>query len=170
MLPKLILSDIDGVWTDGSMYYTENGNELKKFHTYDSAAILVCKFLKIPFGIITGERSNAVKNRAKKLTIDHVYLGIENKIEIVENLCRELSIPINEVAYIGDDINDYMLLKKVGLSACPSSAPEYIKKIVHWKLKKKGGEGVLREFIEKILEVNNIDIITLLESNDFFTN
>ena len=87
------------------------------------------------------------------------------KVKIIENLINELNIQWSEVAYLGDDINDYTLLKKVGLSACPSSAPIYMREIVDWQLEKKGGEGVFREFVEKILLKNNIDIIKLLKNN-----
>lgn len=165
MLPKLILTDIDGVWTDGGMYYDELGNEFKKFHTYDSAGVLFCKILKIPTGIITGENVKSVKRRAEKLKVEHLFLGVKEKVKIIENLINELNIQWSEVAYLGDDINDYTLLKKVGLSACPSSAPIYMKEIVDWQLEKKGGEGVFREFVEKILLKDNIDIIKLLKNN-----
>ncbi|MBU3010929.1 HAD-IIIA family hydrolase [Polaribacter vadi] len=162
MLPKLILTDIDGVWTDGGMYYDEFGNEFKKFNTYDSAGVLFCKALKIPFGIITGENVKSVERRAKKLKTDHLFLGIKNKVDVVQNLCKELNISLEEVAYIGDDINDYSLLQKVGTSACPYSAPTYIKEIVDWQLEKKGGEGVFREFVEKIIEFNGIDLTSFV--------
>lgn len=166
MLPKLILTDIDGVWTDGGMFYDELGNEFKKFHTYDSAGVLFCKTLKIPVGIITGENVKSVKRRAEKLKVEHLYLGSKEKVKVIQNLINELNIKWDEVAYIGDDINDYSLLKKVGLSACPSSAPIYMKKIVDWQLDKKGGEGVFREFVEKILSNNNIDVVDLLKDNN----
>ena len=93
MLPKLVLTDIDGVWTDCGMYYDEKGNELKKFNTYDSAGVLFCKLLDIPFGIITGENVKSVERRAKKLKADYLFLGAKNKLEIVKNLAKEL-IPI----------------------------------------------------------------------------
>ncbi|KGL62086.1 KdsC family phosphatase [Polaribacter sp. Hel1_85] len=166
MLPKLILTDIDGVWTDGGMFYDELGNEFKKFHTYDSAGVLFCKILEIPIGIITGENVKSVKRRAEKLKVEHLYLGIKEKVKVIQNLINELNINWDEVAYIGDDINDYSLLKKVGLSACPSSAPNYMKEIVDWQLYKKGGEGVFREFVEKILSNNNIDVVNLLKDNN----
>lgn len=170
MIPKLIFSDIDGVWTDGGMYYDEKGNELKKFHTYDSAGILFCKMAQIPFGVISGEDSNTVKARAQKLKVEYIFLGVKNKVEKMAALCENLSISFNDVAYIGDDINDYELLKKVGLSACPSNAPKYIQKVVKWRLTNKGGEGVLREFVEKILETNGIDIVGLLKEHKYFVN
>lgn len=158
MLPKLILTDIDGVWTDGGMYYDETGGEFKKFNTYDSAGVLFSRNLNIPCGIITGENSKAVKRRGEKLKMDYVFLGIKDKVNTVQSLITQLNIKWEEVAYIGDDINDYKLLLKVGLSACPKSAPKYIKKIVDWKLNKKGGEGAFREFVEKIIKKNNIKI------------
>lgn len=167
MLPKLIISDIDGVWTNGSMYYDEKGNEIKKFHTYDSAGVLFCKMLKIPFAIMTGENVKSVKRRAEKLKVKYLYLGVKDKVAVANNLCKELNISFKEVAFIGDDINDYQLLTKVGLSACPLSAPEYIKHIVDWKLSKNGGEGVFREFVEKIMKKNDIDIIELLKNEKF---
>ena len=163
MLPKLVLTDIDGVWTDCGMYYDEQGNELKKFNTYDSAGVLFCKLLNIPVGIITGENTKSVKRRADKLKVEYLFLGIKNKVQIIQNLIDELNITQAEVAYIGDDINDFDVLKKVGLSACPSSCPDYIKQVTHWKLEKKGGEGVFREFVEKILTTNNIDVLSILE-------
>jgi YrbI family 3-deoxy-D-manno-octulosonate 8-phosphate phosphatase len=166
MLPKLILTDIDGVWTDGGMFYDELGNEFKKFNTYDSAGILFCKILKIPVGIITGENVKSVKRRAEKLKVEHLFLDVKDKVAIVQSLINELNIKWNEVAYLGDDINDYAILKKAGLSACPCSAPTYMKEIVDWQLDKKGGEGVFREFVEKILLNNNIDIVDLLKNSN----
>lgn len=166
MLPKLVLTDIDGVWTDCGMYYDEKENELKKFNTYDSAGVLFCKLLNIPIGIITGENVKSVERRAKKLKVDYLFLGAKNKLQIIKELTRELNIQLADVAYIGDDINDYLVLKNVGLSAAPISAPNYIKEIVDWELEKKGGEGVFREFVEKILSENNIDIIKLLEESN----
>lgn len=157
MLPKLILTDIDGVWTDGGMYYDNTGNEFKKYNTSDSAGILFCRLLNIPVGIITGESNQIVKNRAKKLGIDILYMGIRNKLQVVENLCLELNISISDVAYIGDDLNDIQVLKKTGISACPVDAPDYIKKLTNLELTKKGGNGVFREFVEKIIGDENLE-------------
>lgn len=159
-IPKLILTDIDGVWTDGGMYYDQTGNELKKFHTYDSAGVLFCHKINIPVGIITGEDTEIVKRRAEKLQINFLFQGVKNKLEIAEQLCSSLNIKLEEIAYIGDDLNDIELLKKVGISAAPSSAPDYIKKIVTFTTNKRGGEGAFREFVERILpfsiDLNNL--------------
>lgn len=151
--PKLILTDIDGVWTDGGMYYDQTGNEWKKFHTYDSAGVLFAHQNEIPVGIITGEDTEIVARRAAKLKIDYLFQGVKNKLEVAENLCKELNISLDEVAYIGDDLGDVELLKNVGISATPNSAPEYIKKYSQMLLTKNGGEGVFREFVEKILGI-----------------
>lgn len=155
-LPKLILTDIDGVWTDGGMYYDQSGNEWKKFNTSDSAGVLFCKILNIPVGIITGESTEIVSRRAEKLKIDFLFQGVKDKVSVAKEIIDGLNIKWNDVAYIGDDINDIKLFDKVGLSACPSQAPEYIKERVDWVLAKKGGEGVFREFIEKYLIENNL--------------
>ena len=151
--PKLILTDIDGVWTDGGMYYDQTGNEWKKFHTYDSAGILFAHQNEIPVGIITGEDTEIVARRAAKLKIDYLFQGVKNKLEVAENLCKELNISLDEVAYIGDDLGDIELLKNVGISATPNSAPEYVKKYSQMVMTKNGGEGVFREFVEKILGI-----------------
>ena len=151
--PKLILTDIDGVWTDGGMYYDQTGNEWKKFHTYDSAGVLYAHQNEIPVGIITGEDTEIVARRAAKLKIDYLFQGVKNKLEVAENLCKELNISLDEVAYIGDDLGDIELLKNVGISATPNSAPEYVKKYSQMVMTKNGGEGVFREFVEKILGI-----------------
>ena len=148
---KLFLSDIDGVWTDGGMYYDNEGNELKKFNTSDSAGVLFLRVLDIPVGIITGEDTEIVSRRAKKLGIDLLFMGVRDKLSIVKKLCEEKQIELAEVAFIGDDIIDIPVLEAVGLSATPSNAPEYVKKHAGWVLEKHGGEGVFREFVEKYL-------------------
>lgn len=163
-LPKLIITDIDGVWTDGGMYYDNFDNEFKKFNTYDSAGILFARMLGIPCCIITGESTNIVQRRADKLKIEHCYLGIKDKVKVANDLIAKLDISMKEVAFIGDDINDYNLLRKVGLSASPASAPDYIRSEVDWVLSKSGGEGVFREFVELILKINQIEIVDLINN------
>jgi len=150
-LPKLIATDIDGVWTDGGMYYSESGEESKRFNTYDSAGVVFCRQLGIPVAILTGESSAAVKRRAEKLAITYCYTGLTDKLATMRTICGELDVRLDEVAYIGDDINDIALLRAVGFSACPASAPGYIKNWVDRVLTRKGGDGVFREFVEGIL-------------------
>lgn len=159
ILPKLILTDIDGVWTDGGMYYDGTDLEMKKFHTYDSAGVLFAHHLGIPVGILTGENTEIVHRRAVKLKIDYLYLGVKDKVAVAQTLCDELSIQLKDVAYIGDDINDMSLLKRVGWAGVPASAPDYVKVLATVQLVKNGGDGVFREFVETILSAERINSI-----------
>ena len=151
MLPKLILTDIDGVWTDGGMYYDQTGNEWKKFNASDSAGVLFARRLNIPVGIITGEETEIVARRAKKLKVDYLYQNVRDKLAVAQKLCNELDITIKDVAYIGDDIGDIRLLKEAGIAGVPANAPDYIRALGNIKLAKRGGEGVFREFVEAII-------------------
>jgi len=155
-LPKLVITDIDGVWTDGGMYYDQTGNEWKKFNTSDSAGVLFLNLLNIPLAIITGEETEIVKRRAEKLKIKHLYMGVKDKVAVAKKLCEELSIDLSDVAYIGDDINDIKLLEEVGLSCAPSNAPNYIKNKVDIITSTNGGDGAFREFVETILIKNDL--------------
>ena len=150
-LPKLIITDIDGVWTDGGMYYDQTGNEWKKFNTADSAGILFAKKLNIITAVITGEDTEMVARRCKKLNIPHVFQGISDKLQVATELCNKLQISLSEVAYIGDDIGDIKLLEAVGYAAAPDNAPDYIKSKVDYVTSKKGGEGAFREFVEHLI-------------------
>lgn len=156
MLPKLFITDVDGVLTDGGMYYDEQGNELKKFNTSDSAGVSFLKLLGIPVAMMTGENTAIVQSRAEKLKIDFVYQGAQNKLKIAEQLLSKMGITFSEVAYIGDDMNDIFLLKKVGFPASPANAPDYVKKYAKYITTSKGGEGSFREFVETILKENNL--------------
>ena len=153
---KLVLTDIDGVWTDGGMYYDQTGNEWKKFNTSDSAGVLLLKNVGIPIGIITGENTEIVKRRAEKLKVDYLFQGVSNKLQVAEDLCKKLGITLHEVAYIGDDFNDIPLLKKVGVSGVPANAATYIKTLAKIKLKTFGGNGAFRDFVETVLEQENL--------------
>jgi 3-deoxy-D-manno-octulosonate 8-phosphate phosphatase (KDO 8-P phosphatase) len=151
MLPKLILTDIDGVWTDGGMYYDQTGNEWKKFNTSDSAGVLFAHRLNIPVGIITGEETHIVARRSNKLRVDYLFQNTKDKLAVAQSLCEELHITLKDVAFIGDDLGDINLLKQVGFAGVPASAPDYVKVLGNVPLSKKGGEGVFREFVEKII-------------------
>lgn len=153
---KLVATDIDGVWTDAGMYYDNHNNQLKKFNANDGAGVLLLKTLNIPVCIVTGEETEIVRRRAEKLKINYLFQGCDNKCTQVESLCNELGISLDEVAYVGDDFNDVKLLRKVGISACPANASDYIKKEAKWTLEKKGGDGAFREFVERILKENNL--------------
>jgi len=155
---KLFLSDIDGVLTDGGMYYSENGDELKKFNTKDGMAFQLLKENGLKIGFITSENTKIVERRAKKLNVDYLYQGKRNggKLEVAKEICNIEGISLQNVAYIGDDINCFELLSNVGLAFCPSDAVEQIKNINGIiKLNAKGGEGVIRECYNYIVKSNS---------------
>jgi 3-deoxy-D-manno-octulosonate 8-phosphate phosphatase (KDO 8-P phosphatase) len=158
---KLVATDIDGVWTDGGMYYDNGENEFKKFNTSDSAGVLFCRINHLPVAIITGEETKILARRAEKLKVDYVYQGVRSKLPVMHDLCDQLGISIHQVAYVGDDISDIKLLKSVGLSACPQDAPTYIQEIVDVVTRSKGGEGVFREFVEHLLRESGLMESTL---------
>lgn len=154
MLPKLIITDIDGVWTDGGMFYSPNGDYMKRFHVADGWGVSYCKQLNIPVAIMTGENTTIVTERARKLGIELCFVGVKDKVAEACNLCESLNISLKDVAFIGDDLNDLALLRKVGISGCPSNAHPFVRKHVDYVGLKQGGSGAFREFIESILSQN----------------
>jgi len=155
---KLFLSDVDGVLTDGGMYYSENSDELKKFNTRDGMAFELLRNAGIKTGIITSENTKIVENRAKKLKIDYLYQGKREggKLSAAKEICEKEGFSLSETAYIGDDINCIELLSAVGLAACPTDAADKVKSIPNIIiLSKKGGEGAVREFSNLVLTSNN---------------
>ena len=151
---KLIGTDIDGVWTDAKMYYTEQGDYIKTFSTYDGMAVQLLKEKNIPVVIMTSENSQIVKIRAKKLGIKNVYIDEKEKLKRMQYLCKKMNINIKNVAYSGDDLNDLNLLKEVGISGCPPNSPIINNFSPNIITKRKGGEGAFREFIDIILNQN----------------
>jgi N-acylneuraminate cytidylyltransferase len=149
---KLFLSDVDGVLTDAGMYYTESGDEFKKFCTYDGMGFQLLQKTGVKVGILTTEDKELNRRRAKKLGLDFDFHGAKDKLQIVKDLCIKENITLSEVAYIGDDVNCFDLLSHVGIAACPNNAVEKIKAIPNiMLLQKKGGDGVVREFVELFL-------------------
>ena len=147
---KLFLSDVDGTLTDGGMYYSESGDELKKFNTRDGMGFQLLREKGIKTGIVTSENTKIVENRAKKLKIDFLVQGKRNggKLEAVRQICDELNISLKEVAYIGDDINDIELLSAVGFAACPADACAEVKAVTGIRvMQKNGGDGCVRELV-----------------------
>ena len=148
---KLFISDVDGVLTDGSMYYSENGDELKRFSTYDGMAFQILRKKGVKTAIITSESTKIVSNRAKKLKIDFLYQGASgsSKLSIAKKICKENNIDFSSVSYIGDDINCYELLTATNHKACPANAVKTIKNIEDILLLNcKGGNGAVREYVE----------------------
>ena len=152
---KILVTDVDCVLTDCGMYYTSEGDYMKKFHTRDGMGIALLRKCGISTIIVTKEKTKIVRNWAKKMKIDHVYDGIVDKEKILEKICKKYDITSSQVGYIGDDVNDLGLLKKVGFSATPNVGILDAQNIVDYVCKKKGGDGVLREVTDLIL--HNID-------------
>lgn len=148
---KLVAMDVDGVLTDGGMYYSEDGEVMKKFNTRDGMGIGLLRENGIMSAIITQEESEIVLKRAEKLKVEHVYIGIQDKCQVMRDLVEQLNIGYDEVAYIGDDLNDLNVIKMVGLSFAPSDAVPEVKRVVKHVLSRKGGEGAVREAIDFIL-------------------
>ena len=146
---KLLVLDVDGVMTDGGMYYTENGDQFKKYNTKDGMAIIHLTKNDFQVAIISsGFKSEMVKSRAELLGIQHFYVGRDRKLNILTDICEKLAIQLENVAMVGDDINDLEIIKQIGFSACPSDAVDIVKSNVEVILGKKGGEGCVREFID----------------------
>tara|TARA_B110000116_G_scaffold11484_1_gene9353 strand:+ start:408 stop:893 length:486 start_codon:yes stop_codon:yes gene_type:complete len=149
---KLVATDIDGVWTDAKMYYTENGEYMKGFSTYDGMATSLLRKNNIEIAILTTENSKIVKERAKKLDIKYVYINEKEKLLRIKYLCNRLGISLDEVAYIGDDLNDLDVLTNVGMSAMPINSPILDKYTPNYITKKSGGNGAFRELVDLILK------------------
>ncbi len=150
---KLFLSDVDGVLTDAGMYYTENGDEFKKFCTYDGMGFQLLQKTGVKVGILTTEDRDLNRRRAKKLGLDFDFHGAKDKLQIVKDLCAKENITLDEVAYIGDDVNCFDLLSHVGIAACPKNAVPKIKGIPNiMHLERNGGDGVVREFVELFID------------------
>jgi N-acylneuraminate cytidylyltransferase len=149
---KIFLSDVDGVLTDAGMYYTEKGDEIKKFSTYDGMAFKILQKRGVKVGIITTEDRQLNRNRAQKLSLDFDFHGADDKLKIIKELCKKQNINLNQVAYIGDDVNCFELLSNVGFPACPKNAVEKIKSIPNIiQISQNGGSGAVREFVEIII-------------------
>ena len=148
---ELIVLDVDGTMTDSRITYSENGDEIKSFNVKDGLAIASWRKLGKQVAIITGRSSKIVARRAKELHIEHFYQGVHNKTEVLENLLEKLNLSMDNVAAIGDDLNDLKMLKAVEISFVPRDASPYVDKIATVILSKKGGDGAVREMIEKLI-------------------
>ena len=153
---KLILLDVDGTLTDGGIYLGNSGEELKKFNVKDGYAIVNAQKVGIEFGIITGKKSELVKNRSEELKIKYLYQGISEKTVILKELMKKTGFKKEEIAYMGDDLNDIKIMENVGFSGTPLDGATEVKKIADFISTKNGGEGAVREFIETILKKENL--------------
>lgn len=148
---ELVVLDVDGTMTDSRITYSENGDEIKSFNVKDGLAIASWRKLGKQVAIITGRRSEIVARRAKELRIEHFYQGIENKKEVLEKLLEKLELSMENVAAIGDDLNDLQMLKSAKISFVPRDASAYVDRIATVILSKKGGDGAVREMIEYLI-------------------
>ena len=148
---KIVATDVDGVLTDGGRFYSQTGEIMKKFHTRDGMAVNLLLRNKIKTIIITKENSKITKKWAKEMNVSKVYANAIRKEELVEKIRKEFQVSASEIAFIGDDVNDIDLLKKVGISAVPNDVPQNVKKNVILICKNNGGMGAFREFSDIIL-------------------
>ena len=148
---KLVLSEVDGVLTDGCTYYSEKGEVMKKFNTRDGMAIALLK-KNIPTILVSKENSKIVKARAKKIHATDAYIDVVNKEILLIKLCKKFKVKNFEIAYIGDELDDYDIMKKVGFSVTPHDGVKKIRKIANYICKKNGGEGAFREMADLILQ------------------
>jgi len=150
---KLLAVDVDGTLTDGGMYYDESGNESKKFNTTDGKGIELVRELGIRVLLITGEKSAIVEKRAQKLKVDHLIQASSDKLGDLVRVADQLGFGLDEIAYIGDDINDLEAMRKVGFSCCPSNAHRLVKQAADFVCVAQGGGGAVREVCDKITEL-----------------
>ncbi len=149
---KLVITDVDGVLTDGGLYYTNEGLVMKKFNVKDGIAARRLVEFGFECGIISSDGSDLIEVRNKRLKMDFVITGTWNKLEKLEELCEERNITPENVAYLGDDINDLSIINAAGFSACPNDAVDTILNSVDHICKRRGGDGVFREFAELIIK------------------
>jgi len=152
---RIVLTDVDGVLTDGGMYYSSKGDTMKKFHVRDGMAVNMLKKHNIPTIIVTKEKSPIIIQWAKKMNVKKIFDGVLDKKKILKKICKEFDVKSSNIVYIGDDVNDMALLKNVGISVSPADAWKNTKQIVDYVSEKHGGKGVLREISDLILASNN---------------
>lgn len=153
---KIIILDVDGTLTDSKLYIGNQGEELKAFNVKDGLGIVAAIKSGIKVILITGKTSKIVEQRATELGISEIHQGISDKTSIIKNLCSKYNVLSSEIAYMGDDLNDYSALSFCGFSGCPADAASDILDLVDFVSDKNGGEGAVREFIELILRKQDL--------------
>lgn len=149
---KLLLLDVDGVMTDGGIYFTERGDELKKFNIKDGYGLAKLQKSGVKAGILTGRTSQLVARRAQELGISEVHQGLDNKLDAYERIRTKLNLSDEEIAYVGDDEPDIPVMKKAGFAACPANAVAAVRREADFVCRNRGGEGAVREVVDIILE------------------
>ena len=150
---RLVITDVDGVLTDGGMYYTAQGDVMKKFHARDGMGVTLLRERNIPTILVTKEKTKMVKKWASKMKVEKLYDGVIKKNIIIDRICNSYNLHSDEIAYIGDDVNDIPLLKLVGLAVTPNDGTKHAKSISHYICNLKGGEGAFREFADLIISL-----------------
>ncbi len=153
---KLIVMDVDGTLTDGSIYYSENNIEIKKFNVRDAAGILACQMVGKKCMVLTGRESYAVQRRAKDLNIEFIFQGIRNKQKFLKDFIKKNEYVEEEILYIGDDLNDLSAMKIVGKTGCPADAAEEVKQIADFISVYNGGNGAVRDILFALLKSEGI--------------
>ena len=158
---KAFLTDVDGVLTDGGMYYGADGLVMKRYFVRDGMGSVILQRSGIETGMITSDTSIIGQTRAERLKFDHIYIGVRDKCEALDEICTKQNYTYENIAFIGDDINDVEILKRVGFSAAPADAIDEVKDLVHYVCTKKGGQGAYREVVDMIMKAQkkNIDSI-----------
>ncbi len=149
---RLLATDVDGVLTDAGMYYSESGDEWKKFNTRDGMGIKLLQKAGLVTAIVTQERTRLVARRAERLAIPELHQGVMDKLSVIRDMAERHGISLRHIAYIGDDVNDIEALKAVGFSATPADGLPQVRKVVDYICRLKGGEGAVRELAEMILQ------------------
>ena len=152
---KLVLLDVDGVLTDGRLYYGNDGEELKAFDIQDGLGIKLLQNAGIKVGIITGRSSVLVERRAKELGIDHLIQGREDKLTALNELLEKITFDLEEIAFVGDDLPDLAIIRRVGLGITPANGNHLIASQALWQTKKSGGNGAVRDVAELILSAQS---------------
>ena len=152
---KLVITDVDGVLTDGGMYYTKNGDIMKRFHARDGMGVTLLKNAGIPTIILTKEKTEMVMRWSEKMKILELLDGIKNKEQELVKICEKNNLVPQEVAYFGDDVNDLKILEQVGLSGTPNDGIDLVKEICDYVCQNDGGYGAFREFADLILRLKN---------------
>ena len=148
---KIVIFDVDGVLTDGTLYLTDSGEEIKAFNSRDGHGMKMLKASGVELAIITARESRCVKLRAEKLNIPLLYQGKKNKLKVFESLVIELGLDMSSCAYVGDDLIDLPVMTHCGLSICVPSSPALVKKHAHYVTNSEGGNGAVREVCEMIM-------------------
>jgi 3-deoxy-D-manno-octulosonate 8-phosphate phosphatase (KDO 8-P phosphatase) len=157
---KALLSDVDGVLSNGYIYLGNDGNEYKTFNVKDGCGIVTIQKYGIKFGVITGRKSKIVEERMKSLKVEIVYQGVGEKLSSLQQIMSDYNLKAEEIAYIGDDVIDIPVFEEVGFSACPMDAHPYAKENCNYVCKLNGGEGAVREICDLIMLAQNINVFT----------